>query len=413
MESRHLNYLSHFQCIGGACELSCCRGWPIKLLNDDLNRLRQSLGGSEAMRKRFERLVEMPQNPATGDQRKEGHDGEKACLKMIDGGCGFLDGAGLCTIQNDHGENALPSVCRQFPRNIARFRGRYEITASLACPEIARLCLLQEQPMAWTEGGIQNIPDTPTPANDQNPYQDHQPAIRDLFIQALNLTSYPLPSRLAILAYFAHRVDAFFNRDADTSFSLSRLEKEMTHIQQEKTRQTIHSASPLSKQPHPLTLRVIRSLLRGMVISEEQAGESAFMRELLGQAFTGYGVDPSNEVAMESLMGVYLERRLFWQDQFPEVLDRVFENYCKNQIFWRGPAEAPSLMVFLLDLVLFVGMLKFLLFGYLGSPRQISQAELEKAIERVFSRFFKVMGGKSTNLKTFQTFQHLMMFIAF
>jgi lysine-N-methylase len=59
-----------------------------------------------------------------------------------DGGCPFLTGERLCAIQGTLGEVLLPTTCDTFPRLATLIDGTLDVGGRLACPEVARLVLL-------------------------------------------------------------------------------------------------------------------------------------------------------------------------------------------------------------------------------------------------------------------------------
>ena len=61
-----------------------------------------------------------------------------------DGRCAFLDDERRCEIHARSGADALWNACADYPRRAARTGDRLEISATLGCPEVARLALLGE-----------------------------------------------------------------------------------------------------------------------------------------------------------------------------------------------------------------------------------------------------------------------------
>lgn len=74
-----------------------------------------------------------------GDIRKYvEHDADGAFFKATpEGRCVFLHRDGLCDIQQRCGQDPLPSVCRTYPRLIARFDDRMEYGMEPCCPVVA------------------------------------------------------------------------------------------------------------------------------------------------------------------------------------------------------------------------------------------------------------------------------------
>jgi len=67
---------------------------------------------------------------------------------------------GLCGIQNKYGDDFLPDSCHFYPRITRRFGDEYYMSASLSCPEIARLAIYSEEPFAFVPTPIERLPGT-------------------------------------------------------------------------------------------------------------------------------------------------------------------------------------------------------------------------------------------------------------
>ena len=135
-------YMQKFHCIGSDCEDTCCFGWGVqidkttykKYMNDKKTDLRQDF------------LQKVVKN-TTGLS-----DYDYARIKLCsDGTCPFLDESKLCRIQLKHGEEYLSTVCTTYPRMSQIIDGVLEKSATLSCPEAARLCLLNPDGVDFVE----------------------------------------------------------------------------------------------------------------------------------------------------------------------------------------------------------------------------------------------------------------------
>jgi len=71
-------------------------------------------------------------------------------IKMtVEGKCPFLDDKMLCRIQYTMGEEYLSDTCALYPRYLRKIDGKFERSATMSCPEIARLGLLNPEGMAF------------------------------------------------------------------------------------------------------------------------------------------------------------------------------------------------------------------------------------------------------------------------
>lgn len=61
------------------------------------------------------------------------------CRRKDDKSCVFLNNEDMCSIQRRIGPQAMPSVCRTYPRLITRFDDRIEFSLDPCCPQAVRL----------------------------------------------------------------------------------------------------------------------------------------------------------------------------------------------------------------------------------------------------------------------------------
>ncbi|HZT07078.1 MAG TPA: flagellin lysine-N-methylase [Chloroflexota bacterium] len=127
-------FLLRFSCIGAACEDNCCAaGWEVAVDEATYTRY-QSLDHplGPALR---EKVVKKPGVFATRqDFARIALDERRACP--------FFTPERLCGVQLALGPSLLSNVCRTYPRRTVTIDGAIETGASLSCPEVARLALL-------------------------------------------------------------------------------------------------------------------------------------------------------------------------------------------------------------------------------------------------------------------------------
>ena len=130
------SYLSRFTCIGSACEDHCCGGW--QGVDVDAPTFERYGQVNDVTLGSLLRLHVVPnRDPAATPT-------ERALIDVTgDGGCPFLTGERLCSIQGTLGEALLPATCDTFPRLATLIDGTIDVGGRLACPEVARLVLLE------------------------------------------------------------------------------------------------------------------------------------------------------------------------------------------------------------------------------------------------------------------------------
>ena len=142
-------YMEGFSCIGPACEDTCCAGWTIVLDQKTYKKYKKCQHPDT--KDLFDKaLVRNKKNPTP-------HSYGKIKLSEKDGSCPFLSEGKLCKIYSALGEDHLSDVCYFYPRHINKINGVLEISASISCPEVARLALLDSRPMEFLETNAANI----------------------------------------------------------------------------------------------------------------------------------------------------------------------------------------------------------------------------------------------------------------
>lgn len=128
-------YMKEFQCIGSACEDTCCAGWRVLVDKETFKKYRNT--------KHPEMKVSLKENVKRN--RAGNSDEEYAKINMDNSGnCTLLDENRLCKIQTELGPEFLSDTCAIYPRTLNLVEGVVEKSATLSCPEVARLVLLKE-----------------------------------------------------------------------------------------------------------------------------------------------------------------------------------------------------------------------------------------------------------------------------
>lgn len=127
---RAFNYVQRFSCLAERCEDTCCKGWRISVSERD----RGLFGQAQPL---YENLIV---KDSAGYQ----------IAKTPDGHCVALEG-GRCQVHAQFGERALSNICANFPRMFRSINGSLVKSASMGCPEVARLCLFGDHPFSLDE----------------------------------------------------------------------------------------------------------------------------------------------------------------------------------------------------------------------------------------------------------------------
>lgn len=115
MKRYEISWMREFECSGGNCPQSCCRGWVIPLEEEDIERFKAEKG----------RLY-MALFIATGGWTKQFFNSDS-------GSCPFWGKDGLCRMQKEKGHEFIPWTCQSFPRFYRNFGPFEEACLDLSC----------------------------------------------------------------------------------------------------------------------------------------------------------------------------------------------------------------------------------------------------------------------------------------
>ena len=100
-----------FRCLKAECPMNCCGYYAIRIF------------------KKEKGLIDPSFLERDGDGVR--------CRSRKEGGCIFWTDGRLCSLQLDGGEEAMPAVCRTYPRIIGRYGDRIEFGLEPCCPVVA------------------------------------------------------------------------------------------------------------------------------------------------------------------------------------------------------------------------------------------------------------------------------------
>ena len=191
-----------FRCIGAECEDTCCVGWNV---NVDKKTYDAYQGCPDpALGPRVRELVAINVSGKSDD--------DYARIQLTSEGCPFLEG-GLCSIHKTLGEPYLCNMCATYPRILNVVDDTLVRSLDLACPEAARIVLLDPRPMEFD--GDPGAPGAPREAllpmlktaenNSGKPYRYYR-ELRDFIVWLLQYRTDPLWKRMVLLGSFCDQL---------------------------------------------------------------------------------------------------------------------------------------------------------------------------------------------------------------
>lgn len=184
-----------FHCLAAACRDNCCGGWEIGFNKKDYLRVKRSAKSEELkglLAKGMHRI------------REESVYGYYAHFEVgPKGTCAFQTEEGLCLLQLECGEEALPRVCRTYPRQDVYTPAAREFYLSPSCEGV--LALLWDLPQGidfWEE----DLPKADWRVVTTSDGLRWFPEVRSFCIDVLQERSLPLSRRMYLLGVLLWRL---------------------------------------------------------------------------------------------------------------------------------------------------------------------------------------------------------------
>ncbi len=147
------DYYPNFVCKCGDCRATCCGGWGIPIGMEEYFHL-IGLECSPELRSRLDTAFHL------ADDRSPEH--YAMVTPRFDGGCRLQADNGLCMLQRECGEGAIPTVCRYYPR-APRLYPYPECCTSGSCEKTLELLFADDAPVEFVSTELSfELPEPPT-----------------------------------------------------------------------------------------------------------------------------------------------------------------------------------------------------------------------------------------------------------
>ena len=348
-------YLTRFRCLADSCEDTCCAGLVVTLSEARWRRLRDTVaGGPDAAR--VEAFVRADE---------EGGPGAEAAVvaKREDGHCAFLDERKLCSLHRVHGEGVLPDACATFPRSATRWGERLEVAGSLACPEVARLCLLAED-------AVEVVPVSEDAAVRPevarrlggDAWTRHAEAVRATAVAVLQRREVPFASRLFALGQLALRLDGFSFQGTEAFDGGTRVDAEVAlsdvlrSFTAPETLAESHATLSALELPGGPWAGICATVLRARMGSVRSERFSSLASAVLAS----YGGAESPDEAWR----IHAQRRERLAPVLAERVEQYFRHHAVNHWLRHPFTDSPRLLDYVFRLTLRAAVLRWTLFGH-------------------------------------------------
>lgn len=313
-------YMNHFRCIGPDCEDSCCVGWRVVIDEDSYKRYRKA-EDFELRPLLDKRITRNRSNPSSLNYAK---------IKLNpEGRCPFLNETDLCRIQLSLGEEALSITCATYPRIFNIINDALEKSATMSCPEAARLALLNKELMefdyiqeAVLRTNEHKIIDTHALAMANRP-QRYFWELRIFTIQVLQNRAYTLSERLIILGLFYQKISEV--ADAGQVKEIPQLIAHYTNFIDSGTFREELARIPANPA---IQMELLKELADEKVL---QGVNSSRYMECYAQFLAG--VSYTSDATVEEIAERYLQAYHEYYEPFMREREYILENYLVNYVF--------------------------------------------------------------------------------
>ncbi len=187
-------FYQHFTCKCGECRHSCCEGWPVRISRQEYYRL-LGVKCSKRLRTKLDNTLKLCPSPSAEIYAEVSSDWRGLCrLHREDG---------LCELQAELGESALPEVCRRYPRSTRRLSETCYSTCSNSCEKVVEQLMDFKATMRFSELDLPLKPELTMSIMPGQYDRSHQSIV------ILQDRSMPLQDRFLVLAEYltGNRVD--------------------------------------------------------------------------------------------------------------------------------------------------------------------------------------------------------------
>lgn len=319
---KRMNYMKTFKCIGGSCPDNCCIGWDV-----DIDK------------KTFEKYKSIEDSTLTDRFRSDVVKNKDCFDKEIDYGrmvlksskrCPFLNEKALCEIQMHHGEETLSKVCNAYPRVVNLVDGQLELSATISCPEVARIVLLDQGSLLVEEVELESERfiiakevDTKDKSLKNHPAKFFN-ELREFALFTMAHTAYSLDEKLLILGNVHHQLLPLHSGGNLDRIPIL-LSKAKTKLNNDDYRQYLKSIK--SNQTHQLrSFNKYTRVLHG----DSQINEQRFGRYF---KFAIEGLKLEKAKTTQESINLYNKAMSQQVNTFILANERVFENYIINAMY--------------------------------------------------------------------------------
>lgn len=204
------DYFSEFSCKMGACRAACCEGWPITVSMQNYFRL-IGMNCKKSLRERLDIGLRVLDRPSVDEYAR--------FEPRYDGNCPLRMADGRCALHAESGEDALPEICRLYPRGIHLSEGGgYECSLADSCEATLEIFFDRDKPISFVERKMTlAMPQFGRPTIVFET-MGHEREIRMRLIEIMQDRDRTLPERIIGVGLFLRELERVIDRGDKDSF---------------------------------------------------------------------------------------------------------------------------------------------------------------------------------------------------
>lgn len=355
LRTRVPSYYEAFQCIGGACEDTCCAGWHLPV--------------DEATYKRYKKVKD-PQMKRKLDKeivaKKGCIDPENAAkIKLKNNQCAFLTKQGWCDIYIQLGESYLSQSCKNYPRTTNEISGWLEYSLTASCPEAARVILQREEGIRFVEQKAQQMPLMMSAKIPQ--VKSYFYPLREWMIGTLQKRELPLEERLVLLEEGVQVIQQLMDKGQ---------EKKVVEGIHKLKNTKVHEGSKYKEDTEQMLK--LAQFVAGL-FEEKKARMAVYLEQLEkmvnGLKLQDVGDQSKGKEAYEKGVAMYYK-------PFLETKGYMLENYLVNYIYERCmPLDGKNLKESFSRMMLYYHLVKIHLVGIANMQEGLTEKDVVACIQ--------------------------------
>lgn len=373
---KYPDYFKKFKCIGGKCSDSCCIGWNIDI---DKTTFKQYFKVKDVeMKKMFQKNIQ-------NNQYCISEDIDYGIVKLKkDKRCPFLDNENYCVIHSNLGEEYLSNVCTCFPRLVNKIDDYYELSLDVACPEAARIILLEEKGIKFKEYEeplgrhiLSNVIQTKGKIGDNSTVRYFK-EIRNFCIDIITDRNFTLNERLYILGDFISNIeDEIENNFKNVVKYIQNYSKEI--VVKDYCSDNMDYILGNKNMNYLIQIDFFNKMVK--ILNVDKEVESDRFRIYTSNMLNGYTKDGLQNINENTQ--IFINAFEEYQGIFMDKYDYIFENYLVNFIYNNMFPfnEVVSLFDTYFMLLMRFGLIRFYLVGMYLNNNNSNRNEIVNFIQ--------------------------------